>query len=523
MLRWSLPRPHWCPHRSPTRGAGRFGVPAALLAALCAVGPAHAQAAPPADGYQPTLSATRWGWRLQVPVLLTGRAEDVAAFPVDSSGDTLASGAALSPLLRLNASLDTVRPLGGHLLIHAEYEQDLPTGTFTTVAPLAGAGMPGSQPLTTQLRKAWAMVAWGRQARLGGGFMTSHWGLGLVANDGAHGWTPGSADFTDPRGGDLVLRGFVGTGPLTDARVVATVAFDKVEHDDLLLEGDTAYEAIASVVAFEGRPSHVGLFVVYRRQQAADGRSLDAVVVDPAGRLELDLHRATLTLEAEGALVLGSTTFGATADVPVGHVLQLGGVLRATLETKKLGGVVDLVYASGDSNLHDAAVTGFHADPNFETGLLLFRYVQAAQSARGVATASNPQLVGAPPPGIERLPTRGGLTDAVVLFPRFFIRPVPHLEAYGGVLFAAAPARNLDPFNTDLAGGSPRNALGGDPGSYWGTEVDLGLRYRFQVHHMELSAGAEGGVLFPGTALRQASGAFPPPVYGARLLLGYRL
>ena len=51
--------------------------------------------------------------------------------------------------------------------------------------------------------------------------------------DGAHGWKPGSARFTDPRGGDLVLRGFLGTGPHTGARIVATVAFDKVWDDRL--------------------------------------------------------------------------------------------------------------------------------------------------------------------------------------------------------------------------------------------------------------------------------------------------
>ena len=502
---------------------GALAVTAVLLAALCSATPAHAQQAPPADTYQPRLSAQRWGWRLQVPLRVSGRAEAVTGFPVDHAGNLLQSGAALSPLLRLGARLDTVVPLATHLRIHAEYEQDLPTGTWTAHAPIAGPGMPSAQPIETQLRKAWARLSVGRQLQVGGGFMTSHWGMGLVANDGAHGWEPGSVRFTDPRGGDLVLRGFAGTGPLTEADIVASVAIDKVEHDDMLLTGDSAYEYIASVLAGYGRPSRAGLFVVYRRQTAADGRTLDVVVVDPAGRVAIDLHPAKLTLEAEGALVLGTTTFGASADVPRSNVLQLGGALRATLAFPRAGGVLDLVYASGDSNLHDAQVTGFHADPNFETGLLLFPYVQAAQSARGVVTASDPQLVGAPPTGIERLPTRGGLTDAVVLFPRFFTRPRPDIEAYGGVLFAFAPASNVDPFNTDLAGGTPKNALGGDPGSYWGTEIDLGLRYRLYVHHTELSAGVEGGVLFPGSALREASGSEPPPTYGGRVILGYRL
>ena len=42
-------------------------------------------------------------------------------------------------------------------------------------------------------------------------------------------------------------------------------------------------------------------------------------------------------------------------------------------------------------------------------------------------------------------------------------------------LVALAPVKNTDPFNTKLAGGVPRNALDGNPGSYWGTELDLGV------------------------------------------------
>jgi hypothetical protein len=273
----------------------------------------------------------------------------------------------------------------------------------------------------------------------------------------------------------------------------------------------------------EGLPAQGGLFIVRRHQTTADGRTLDVTVVDPAARVAIELAKAKLTLEAEGALVSGHTTLAATPEIPVDNVHQLGGALRAALAFKHAGGVLDLVYASGDQNIHDKDLRGFHVDPGFETGLLLFRYVQAAQTGRGYGNAADPTLVGAPPAGIERLPTRGGLTDAAALFPRLWVQPLRGLETYGGVLFAFAPAKNVDPFATDLAGGTQKNALGGDPGSYWGTEFDLGVRYCLYFHHTELSAGAEGGVLAPGSALRDAAGKNPPPVYGGRLLLGYRL
>jgi hypothetical protein len=477
----------------------------------------------PEESYRPLLSYRFAGLELSAPLMLAGRAEAVKTFPVDRDGNGFQSGAAISPLFRLAVRLDTVKPLGGKLLVFGEYEHDLPTGTWTSQAPLLGADLPNSTAITTQIRKGWGRFSVGPYLHVGGGFMTSHWGLGLVSNDGAHRWEPGSARFADPRGGNLVLRGFVGLGPLTSSHVAATVAVEKVRADPTLLEGDTAWQAIASVIVGHDRPNNVGYFLAHRHQVSPDGSTLDINIADVTGRLSFDLPKAKVTLEAEGALVFGNTTLGATPEIPRSDVLQLGGVLRASVAWEKVGGVFDLVYASGDANGHDGRVLGFHANPNFDTGLLLFRYVQAAQTGRAWATATDPQLVGAAPNGAERLPSRGGMTNAVVLFPRIWARPAKGLEAYFGGLFALAPAKNMDAFNTDIAGGSPRNALGGKPGAYWGTELDLGVRYRLHLLGTQLDAGLEGGVLFPGSALADQTGNAPAPVFGGRAMLGYRL
>ncbi|MFT3764969.1 MAG: hypothetical protein QM820_05540 [Minicystis sp.] len=499
----------------------------AALAALVTVagGSAPAWAEEPSEErYHPFLSYRLGDIEMSMPVMVAGRVEGVSSFPVDRDGNTFQSGAAISPLVRLGARIESVKPLGGKFLVFAEYEHDLLTGTWTSREPLAGADLPNSTALASQIRKGWARFSVGPYFHVGGGLMTSHWGLGLLANDGAHGWEPGSARFTDPRSGNLVLRGFVGMGPLGSSHVAATLAIDKVRSDNVLLAGDSAYQAIASVVVGHDRPNNIGYFLVHRRQEAADGSVLEINVVDMAGRLAFDLPKqAKLTLEAEGALIFGYTTLGASVEHPDSSVTQLGGVLRASLAYPRVGGVLDLVYASGDSNTHDGRVMGFHANPNFETGLLLFRYVQAAQTGRGYATATDPALVGFPPGGAERLPSRGGLSNAVVVFPRVWARPVRGLETYGGVLVALAPTKNVDAFNTDIAGGSPRNALGGSPGAYWGTEIDLGARYRLNLRGMQLDAGVEGGVLFPGSALADAAGKAPGPVYGGRFMLGYRL
>lgn len=480
--------------------------------------------APPAEeAYHPLLSYRLRNVEIAVPIMAAGRVEGVSSFPIDRDGDKFQSGVAIAPLLRVGARLDTVKPIDGKFLIFAEYEHDVPTGTWTSKAPVDGLELPNSARIDEQLRKGWARFSVGPYLHVGGGFMTSHWGLGLLANDGAHGWEPGSARFTDPRGGNLVLRGFVGLGPLSPAHVSTFLAVEKVRSDNVLLPGDSAYQAIASLVVGHDQPSYIGYFLVHRHQDAADGSVLDINVIDAAGRLSLDLPRARFTLDAEGAFIFGSTTLGATFEHPRSDVIQLGGAVRASLAYERVGGVLDLVYASGDGNTHDGRVVGFHANPNFETGLLLFRYVQAAQTGRGYVTATDPQLLGAPPAGAERLPSRGGLTNAFVVFPRIWGRPVRGLEAYGGALFAFAPAKNVDAFNTDVAGGSARNALAGKPGAIWGTEVDVGLRYRLHLRGTQLDAGVEGGVLVPGSALAGAAGKSQAPVYGGRVMLGYRL
>jgi hypothetical protein len=474
------------------------------------------------ERYRPLLSFERQGFSLEIPVLVGGRAEGVSDVVVDRYGNQFRAGAVLSPLLRLGVRLETTKPIAGKLLILAEYEHDLPTGSWSSVTPLEGAQMPNAAPVTTELRKAWARFSLGPYLHVGGGFMTSHWGLGLVANDGAHGWEPGSARFTDPRGGDLSIRAFVGTGPLTSARVVATLAVEEVRKDDVLLPGDSAMQFIASALAGYGGPTEGGFFLVHRRQRALDGGVLNVTAVDVAGKTTWPVGPALLTLEGEGALITGGTTFGATPRIPHHDVRQLGAVVRTSLAFRKAGAVLDLVYASGDQNNDDSRVTGFKADPNFETGLLLFRYMVAAQTGRGYVTATDPQLVGAPVNGVERTPTRGAVTNALVVFPRLWVRPVKGLEAYAGALFAFAPVKNVDPFNTQLAGGTPRNALDQAPGSYWGTEIDLGLRYRVHLRGTELNAGAECGVLQPGSALRGSTGP-DARVFGGRLMLGYRL
>jgi hypothetical protein len=103
------------------------------------------------------------------------------------------------------------------------------------------------------------------------------------------------------------------------------------------------------------------------------------------------------------------------------------------------------------------------------------------------------------------------------------VRPIDGLEAYGGPLVAFSAVPLLDPLNSRLGGGTARNALDGSPSNYLGLEWDLGLRYRALMHGSEITAGVEGGMLFPGGAFDRVDGTDMGTVYGLRGMLGYRL
>jgi hypothetical protein len=451
----------------------------------------------------------------EVPITFRGSIQTAGSVPVDRYGNDFRSKLSLAPVIRIGARLSSglaLRPVQ----LHAEYEQDLLTGAESSTTDLAGDGYPGAEGLHVEPRKAFVRGSIGRALHLTTGLDTSHWGLGLVANDGDHDWQPGSAGFVFPQGGDRVFRWSAGTGPHTDLGIAATLGADQVYRDDVLLPGDRARQFFAAALVGAGKPHSFGVYVVRRNQKDSTQRATDVWVVDAAARSNMALDAGKLSLAAESALITGKTALGPSTDFASHDVRQLGAALRAAFDAVVVGGVLDVLYASGDQNPYDGQQNAFRSDPNYEMGLVLFRYVLAAQSARAAATAGDPTLVGVRPDNLERIPTRGSATNTLAFFPRVFVRPLKGLEAYGGPLFAFTPVDNIDLFNTRLAGGAPRNALNGRPGSYLGTELDAGARYRITSEHSELTFGAEGGTLLAGSALRDAAGDTMKSVYVVR-------
>ena len=467
--------------------------------------------------------------QLSFPVTLAARGDLVSGYAVDADRNEFAHGASISPQLRVGAVLDSSRYFKD-VVLHVEYEHDLLTGATGADAGTLGTAFPDDQGLDHELRKAYVRITTRdapAAATFAFGYQTSHWGLGILANDGDHGWTPGSARFSDPRSGDRVLRAQVGIiyKPLAMLAVVNADLLDRdlLSDDDILLDGDTATQFSAALLFGARQPSNAGMYVAYRKQKDLDGNLIEVLAIDVAGKVSLKVDDVDLTVEGELAYLSGTTQLGASVPFPEQSIEQIGAALRATAGVGKVGGAFDFLFASGDQNPDDGGQNGFRVDPNYEMGLMLFRQVMAAQSARGSFRASDPTLVGVPALGVNRIATRQSPANTVSLFPRVWWRPTNGFDLYAGPLFAFAPVPNIDPFNSRIAGGQSRNALNGEAGQYLGTELDLGTRYRLNVADVEGTLGIEGGVLFPGSAFQGSVGEGMGAVYGGRAMLAVKL
>lgn len=455
---------------------------------------------------------------------IAGRVENYSAFNVDRDGTRYNYNTAFNTQLRVGLQRDD---RFGFIRLVTEYEHDFLTGPVVGGGDLDGRFVPDSEGADTEsLRKLYAQLSFGPVATLGVGFMTSHWGLGLVANDGAHGFQPGTADFSDPRGGDRVLRALLASGPYTSQRVVVFGAFDIVQDDDVLFPGDEAIQAVGGIRVGEvrpefgeGTPYEAGVYGVWRRQTASDDQITEVGVVDLYARYQHRWPGMSLDVAFEGAAIFGTTELAPTNDFTTHDVLQLGAKLRVLFDAGIGGAALDVLYASGDQNFDDGAQNGFRADINSEMGLILFSQVMAAQTSRTVVTAQNPDLIGVPNEDLDRLATRGNVTNTISFFPRGWVRPIDGLEIYGGVLFALAEVDYTDAFNGRLAGGGGKNPTNRTPGGYYGTEIDMGIRFHGLLYGTEVSVGVEGGVLFPGSALE---GTSDDALFGGRAFARYR-
>jgi hypothetical protein len=491
-----------------------------LLSLLPLLSLAANPAATTSESHEPAVTTDVGGFELSLPLSARGIVDVATPYAVDAEGGEMSALPAGVGVIRPGFFAESgwfLHPFGVKLGLEGDA-----IGTLGNLPELAGDGYAYAEDWQFQLRQAWVGGGFAYFLSGAAGAMTSHWGLGLLSNDGAHGGELGDASFSFPVGGDRVLRAAVNTGPWPEYYdLKLSVAADRVIDDDMTFDGDNVYQAVVALSVGENQPHGAGVYAARRHADTALSARTDVWVVDATARTELTpIDGLRLYAAAEGAVIAGETTLAPNPVFEKHDVLQLGATARAGAQVGDFGLVMDFVYASGDQNLEDASQNAFRVDPNLQQGMLLFRHVLAGQTARGVGTASDPILTGKPAQDLERFSTRGSISNAWVFFPRGSWRPLDSLEIYGGPMVAVTDVPLIDPRNTRLNGGVARNALGNAPGRFLGAELDLGVRWRQELGPVQAAISAEGGALLPGDAIAHPEAA---PIFGTRMLLELRL
>ncbi len=313
------------------------------------------------------------------------------------------------------------------------------------------------------------------------GLQTSHWGLGLIANDGDHQPLFGREDF-----GDRVFRVKLSTRPLgEDKPVYLVAAMDLVYADDIarLAVGEVAVQGVLGLLYTKGPDGpERGVYVVGRKQwEDMEGRQTVVGVLDAYVSQPVDLSDdLTLRMAAEAAGVFGNTDRALSYDGLDGlQVRSAAAVARLSIEHSKVEGHLRLGWASADGNPDDSTTSAFTADRDFDVGMVLFDEVQGNIAAATSAFLEDPLYQALPPDGIELVTTEGAFQGATYVQPAVIVKPIDQLDVRLGAVMAWNNAPIAQPFYTFRAGGTPTNHLKqATSGRYLGTELDWALFFR---------------------------------------------
>ena len=367
------------------------------------------------------------------------------------------------------------------------------------------------------------------------GQQPSHWGMGILANDGDH-----PSLFGDYRYGSIDERVLFATKPGgKESPITVAVAGDVVFRDAnaRLTRGEKALQGVLAAY-YEQGPNQIGVYAVYRHQthDRTSGSDLypyadtiDAGVLDVAGKFVAPLKRqdALVFGSGEAAAIFGTTNAVRTLDQTrdgtktalrsYGGAMQLGVVHLAHGSpggnTPALFGdlvaQIELGYASGDADPNDGVERRFVFDPNHKVGLLLFDEVLRFQTARASSAAQDPLLQNGnrPTPGVDLLPSNGGVFGAQYINPTLIVRPRPWLDIKGGMVVAQTTADVVDPYRLATSGAAV-NYRGGNPKRHdLGMELDVGTEARIPLDFgLVATIGAQAGLLLPGGALANGAG-----------------
>ena len=496
--------PEASPRGSSATGAPQSGMPASTAPASRAPGSATVSGGWLAsDDPLPNVTAVtlHGAWQL--------RLEAMSRLPLASGGGTapslgqrlwssgwlrLTGTVALRPAFRLVGQLDVFDGL-----YFGDTTRDVSAARWARDEEGDGFGGEGIEP-------RWLYAEWQSSiGRFRAGLQPSHWGLGLLANDGDH-----PPPFGDYHFGTRHIRLRYDARPGGDGSPLhIDVAGDLVYEDPLaeLVENDHALQAVLALY-YEREALTAGAYLVYRAQRSArvgttDDGSLDVWIADLYARWRHpEPSGGHVELAVEGFLLGGDSTLGAVRrDVLQGAVAGRMGRYGETLDV-----VLEIGFAAGDDDVSDGTQRRALMHPDHRVGLLLFPEVLAWSTARSATLAANDTL-GRPAPGSEGYPTEGGVAGASYVFQYAVVRPLSWLELRLGWVWGRATADLVDPYR-QAAEGARVGVRGGDARSRdLGFEVDGAALVRFQITGpVAFVGGIEGAVLAPGRAFDDADG-----------------
>ena len=331
------------------------------------------------------------------------------------------------------------------------------------------------------------------------GLVTSHWGLGMIANDGAHDPTFGRNDF-----GDRVLRARIATRPFNGGKLPLYVigAFDRVVEDEIgqwtpfhgveddpttaadeaaLANGQAAYNGILSFLYNDLKQKQAaGLYGVYRTQTEADGeRKTRVFVVDGYWDWTWKVGGDTLRTAIEAATINGFTDRAQTYSAREGVKIRAGsvtGLVGYQPAKAPLEGLLRFGWQSGDGDPDDGTVHELGWDRDFDVGMVMFDEVQGSIDAGIYRQLNNPEHSGGPPEGVEALVSEGGAKAVMFVQPVVQTQPIDLLQIKVGWLPGWSTRPIAHPFTTYRNGGNPANFQGTPTTGYWlGSEVDWAI------------------------------------------------
>lgn len=382
----------------------------------------------------------------------------ISDFAVDAEGTTLDQGMVIEQRIRLGGGIDWDQvslglagdvltgpmlgdpwgiPTPGDILAHDQRQYD-------DISPTSLENF--------ALRRA-AVTGTAGPVQLEGGVVTSHWGLGMLANDGDH-----FRLFGQTRFGDRVLR-VRATTRLSQIPLYFSGAVDRVIEDELArwMDGQVANQAIFSVLYRGESGLKVGAYGVARAQYEADDvRSTAARVLDlyadaPFTGLGMD-WRAAVEVAGITGTTNRSMSYNALDELAV---RSLGATGRLEASRGRAGLLLLGGYASGDGDLDDDTTHDFTFDRDFGVGQVLFPEVTGAINAGTYALLDDPEFSAQPPPGAEAIVTEGAFQRATFFSPVALINPTDWSTIRAGAVLAWGTAPIAQPFYTTRAGGSP--------------------------------------------------------------------